>query len=121
EKTSSDIKKILSTNVDNVRPRRIIEYEFRDGVTGLEEILNRTEKDLRKKKIPVLKELLRARGLKLGGKKDELVERLLADMPEEERVDTKLFVKKYEELSKTKASLHQIPKGLQRVYKRFKK
>lgn len=120
-KTTSDIKKILSTNVDNVRPKRIIEYEFRDGVKGLEEILNRTEKDLRKKKIPVLKELLRARGLKLGGKKDEFVERLLADMPEEERVDTKLFVKKYEELSKTKASLHQIPKGLQRVYKRFKK
>jgi ERCC4-type nuclease len=121
EKTSSDIKKILSTNVDNVRPRRIIEYEFRDGVKGLEEILNRTERELREKKIPVLKELLRERGLKLGGKKDELVERLLADMPEEERVDTKLFVKKYEELSKTKASLHQIPKGLQRVYKRFKK
>jgi len=121
EKTVSDIKKILSMNIDNVRPRRMIEYEFRDGIRGLEEILSRTEKDLGKKKIPVLKKLLKERGLKLGGKKDELVKRLLADMSEEERVDTALFVKKYEELSKTKASLHQIPKELQGVYKRFRK
>ena len=121
EKTVSDIKKILSMNIANVRPRRMIEYEFRDGIRGLEEVLIRAEKDLGKKKIPVLKQLLRERGLKLGGKKDELVERLLMGMSEEERVDTKLFVKKYKELSKTKASLHQMPKNLESAYKRFKR
>jgi hypothetical protein len=54
------------------------------------------------------------------GKKGELVERLLGDMSEEELVDKKLFIKKYEKLKKTKTSLHQIPRGLQKAYKKFK-
>lgn len=120
EKTASDIKKILSTNIENVRPRRIIEYEFRDSIRELEGILNQKENELGKTTIPELKKLLKERGLKLTGKKGELVERLLADMPEKERVDTKLFVKRYEELKKTKASLHQIPAKLQKIYKKFK-
>jgi ERCC4-type nuclease len=120
-KTASDIKKILSTNVEGKRPRRIIEYEFRECVRELGDVLVCTEKALKKKTIPELKKTLRERGLKLGGKKDELVERLLGDMSEDERIDAKLFVKRYEELKKTKASLHQIPTELQKAYKRFER
>jgi ERCC4-type nuclease len=120
EKTASDIKKILSTNVVNVKQRRIIEYEFRECVKELEDVLTCTQRELGKKNIPELKKLLRERGLKLTGKKDELVERLLGDMSEDERVDKKLFVKKYTELKKSKAGLHQIPQKLQKAYNRFK-
>lgn len=120
EKTVSHIKKILSTNIVNVRPKRMIEYEFRDGAGELESILSRANSELEKKKIPEIKTLLRERGLKLGGKKGELVERLLSDMTEEERVDTELFITKYENLLKTKTEFQQIPKELTKVYKRFK-
>lgn len=120
EKTASDIKKILSNNVVNVRSMQIIEYEFRECINELEDVLACTEKELKGKNIPELKKLLRERGLKLVGKKDELVERLLGDMSEAERIDTKLFCKKYEKLKKTKANLHQIPRELQKAYKKFK-
>ena len=121
EKTASDIKKILSNNVVNVRSRQIIEYEFRECVRELEDVLTCTEKTFGKKTIPELKKLLRERGLKLGGKKDELVERLIKDMSEDERIDTKQFTKKYDELKKSKAGLHQIPMKLQKAYKQFKR
>ena len=121
EKTASDIKKILSTNVVNVKQQQIIEYEFRECVKELEDVLTCTERELEGKTIPEVKELLRERGLKLMGKKGELVERLLGDMSEAERIDKKLFVKKYEKLKKTKAGLHQIPQKLQKAYKKFKK
>lgn len=120
EKTASDIKKILSTNVVNVRPRRMIEYEFRDGVRELEGILSLTEKGLAGKTIPELKDILKGRGLKLTGKKGELVERLLGDMTEEELVDTALFVEKYEALLKTKTEFHRVPEKLQGTYRKFK-
>ncbi|MBU2560313.1 hypothetical protein KKA03_05410 [archaeon] len=120
EKTVSDIKHILSTNVVNVKQRQIIEYEFRECVKELEDVLTRTQRELGKKTIPELKKLLKERGLKLIGKKGELVERLLGDMSEDELVDKKLFVKKYTELKKSKAGMHQIPQKLQKAYKKFK-
>jgi hypothetical protein len=99
----------------------MIEYEFRDGVRELEGILNKAENDLKRKKIPQLKELLRERGLKVGGKKDELIKRILDDMSEEERIDAPLFLEKYEKLLKMKTEFHRIPENLQEVYERFRK
>jgi len=121
EKTASDIKKILSINVEGKRPRQIIEYEFRECVKELEDVLVCTQIGLGKKTMPELKKILKGQGLKITGKKGELVLRLIANMSEEELVDAKLFVKKYEELKKTKAGLHQIPSKLQKAYRKFKK
>lgn len=121
EKTASEIKKMLTANIVDTQPSRMIEYEFRDGVKELEGILNKAENDLKRKKTPQLKELLRERGLKVGGKKDELIKRILDDMSEEERINAPLFLEKYEKLLKMKTEFHQIPENLQGVYERFKR
>jgi ERCC4-type nuclease len=121
EKTASEIRRILTTNLLDVKPKRMVEYEFRERVEELRKILTHTEDDLRRKKVPTLKEILKKRGLKVSGTKEELIRRLLDDMSLEERVDVSLFIKKYEELLKTKTEFQNIPHDLRLMYEKFKR
>jgi ERCC4-type nuclease len=121
EKTASEIRRVLTTNILDVKPKRMIEYEFREGIEELRKMLTHAEDDLKRKKVPVLKEILKKRGLKVGGTKGELIRRLLGDMSVEERVDVPLFIEKYEKLLETKTEFQNIPEDLQKVYEKFKR
>lgn len=119
EKSVAEIKKLLVANIVNVEPSKMIEHEFREGIGELESILNMTKNELTEKNIPELKKMLNEKGLKSAGKKDELLDRLLAGMPESERIDIPLFIKNYEKLQKMKTEFHRIPKELEKYYKKF--
>ncbi len=120
-KTVGEIRRILTKNIVEGAPRRMIEHEFKSGVAELLAILHQKENELKGMTIPQLKEELRKRGLKLGGRKGELVERLLETIPEDERVDIPLFMEKFEELEKSKTEFQAIPRKLRSAYRRFKK
>ncbi len=120
EKTAEEIRRILSTNLLDIQPSRLIEYEFKDGVRELEEIYHRAENQLKEKTIPELKAIAREKSLGVGGTKGELIERILDTMKDEEKVDATLFVQKYEILMKMKTEFHQVPEHLQKAYEKFK-
>ncbi|MEE9595126.1 MAG: hypothetical protein V3V92_06980, partial [Candidatus Hydrothermarchaeales archaeon] len=120
EKTAEEIKRILSTNLLDVQPSRLIEYEFKDGVKELEGILNQAENDLKKKTVPELKAIAKEKDLKVGGTKGELTGRILDTMEEEEKVDVPRFLSKYEVLLKMKTEFHQVPEHLEKAYEKFK-
>lgn len=119
KKSASEIKKLLVSNIVNVEPSKMIEHEFRDGISELEGILNMAKNGLKEKNMPELKKILKEKGIKSTGKKDELLGRLLASMPESERVDIQMFIKSYEKLQKMKTEFHRIPKELEDCYKKF--
>ncbi len=120
EKTASEIKKLLTSNLVNVQRSRLIEHEFREGIKELEEILKAKENELTGKNVPELKEMLKGKSLRSGGKKEEIVKRLLESMPQEELVNAGLFVEKYEKLLKMKTEFQQVPKHLKKAYKTLK-
>jgi ERCC4-type nuclease len=120
EKTTDEIKRVLSTNLLDVQPSRLIEYEFKECVRELEEIFHRAERDLMKKTVPELKAIAKEKGLKVGGTKGMLVGRILDTMSMEEKVDVPLFIKKYEALLKMKTEFHQVPGHLQKAYEKFR-
>lgn len=121
EKTVAEIKKMLTTNLLDVQPSRLIEHEFREDIEELEEILHSTENELKRKTIPELKEIARQKNIKVTGTKKELIKRLLDVMPESEKVNMPLFTEKYERLLKIKTEFQNVPEHLQKVYERFKK
>lgn len=120
EKTVAEIKKMLTTNLLGVQPSRLIEHEFREGIEELEEILHRTENELKRKTMPELKGIARQKNLGVTGTKGELIKRLLDAMPENEKVDMPLFIEKYERLLKIKTEFQNVPEHLQKMYERFK-
>jgi len=121
EKTAEEIRRILSTNLLDVQPSRLIEYEFKDGIKELEKILHKAEDDLKKKTVPELKVMAKGKDLKVSGKKGELIQRILDTMDDTEKVDGPLFLKNYEVLLKMKTEFHQVPGHLQKAYKKFRK
>ncbi len=121
EKTVAEIKKMLTTNLLDVQPSRLIEHEFREDLEDLGEILHRTENELKGKTIPELKEIARQKNLRLAGTKGELVKRILATMGDAEKIDIPLFLKKYEQLLKMKTEFQNVPQHLQKVYEWFRK
>ncbi len=120
EKTAEEIRRILSTNLLDVQPSRLIEYEFKDAIAHLEAILHAAENDLRARTIPDLKELAKKKGLRLSGTKGELVARILATMRDDEKVDVPMFLQKYENLLKMKTEFHSVPRHLEEAYEKLK-
>lgn len=120
EKTAAEIRKLLTASLVNAQPSRLIEYEFRESVAELQEILRGKEVELQKMKVPQLKELLREKGLKVTGKKNELIKNYLDTIPQEERVDAALFIRKYEDLLKLKTEFQRMPDDLEEAYERLK-
>lgn len=120
EKTVMEVRKLLTSNLANVPQEKLTEYEFREGVMELGRILLGKEAELKKENIPELKKLLKARGLGVGGRKEELLGRLLGAMGEAERIDMPLFLERYETLLGKKTELQHVPEHLQREYERFK-
>ncbi|MFQ6105668.1 MAG: ERCC4 domain-containing protein [Candidatus Hydrothermarchaeaceae archaeon] len=121
EKTAAQIKKLLTGNIVDVKPSKMIEHEFRECVAQLDNILNRAENELRKKTIPELKKILKKRNLELSGKKEELIRRILRDMDEREKTDIPAFLREYEKLLKTKTTFQKIPPRLEKKYRELKK
>ena len=121
EKTAAEIRRLLTTNLVEVQGSRLIEYEFKEGIKELERILNEKKEELNRKTVPEIKRLLKERNLKLSGRKEELIKRLLKSMEVEEKIDIPAFISKYEELLRMKTEFQQIPKRLEKVYKKFKK
>ncbi len=121
EKTVNQIRRVLTKNLLEIEPKKMIEHEFRERVEELRKIVSHMEEDLKRKKVPVLKEILRKRGLRVSGRKSELIERLLSDMSLEERIDIPLFIKKYEKMLEAKTDFQKIPEDLEKMYKEFKK
>jgi ERCC4-type nuclease len=121
KKTATEIRRLLTTSLQEVEGLAMAEYEFREGVEALEAILDGKERELRGKTVGELKGLLKERGLPRSGRKGDLVERLLEALPEEERIDIPRFLEGYEALLRQKGELHQIPERLQREYRRLKR
>ena len=63
------------------------EFEFGESIAELQEILHGKEVELRKKKVPEIKDLLKEKGLKLDGKKDELIKRYLETLSDVDKVN----------------------------------
>lgn len=120
EKTGNEIRKLLTSNLRGVQPSRLIEYEFREGVAELEDILRGKEVLLRRKRVPELKRMLKDRGLKVSGRKEELIKRLLDSMGIEEKMDVPLFLEKYEKLLKLKTDFQSIPRRIEKTYEILK-
>ena len=96
------------------------EFEFGESIAELQEILHGKEVELRKKKVPEIKDLLKEKGLKLDGKKDELIKRYLETLSDAEKVNAVLFTQKYEALLKLKTEFHKVPANLKKAYERLK-
>ena len=120
EKTVREIRKLLTSNLVGVRGEKLTEYEFKERIKELNDILRKQEILLRKKTVPELQALLREKGLKVSGKKEELVKRLLKAMRPEEKVDAERFVEKYLELMREKTEFQRVPKRLRKAYERLK-
>ncbi len=120
EKTTDEIRKILVSNLVNVQPSRLIEYEFMDVVNELEAILHAKENELKEKTMPELKEVAKRKGLRTSGTKGELIARILETLREEEKVDAPVFLQKYDNLLKMKTEFHQVPEHLQEAYEKLK-
>jgi ERCC4-type nuclease len=120
EKKVKKIKQLLTSNLLEVERQRMIEYEFKERVDELYNILNTKEEELMKTKLELLKSMLRERNLKLSGRKSELINRLLEAMTVEERVDVKRFKGLYKALKKSKDRHHHIPRDLSLFYSRLK-
>lgn len=120
EKTVREIRKLLTSNLVGTKGEKLTEYEFKERIKELTDILKEKETLLRRKSVPELKDLLRERGLKVTGRKDDLVKRLLEDMPPEEKVNTELYAEKYLELMREKTEFQRVPKRLRRAYDRVK-
>jgi ERCC4-type nuclease len=114
------IKEILSKDLLEVERERMIEHEFREKIDELYLTLNAKERELEKMKIGEIKPLLKESGLQTGGKKAELVKRLLESMSVEEKVDINRFEEIYNELRNTKDKHHQIPRDLSLFYSKVK-
>lgn len=120
EKTAGEIRKLLTANLLGEKAERLTEYEFRERVAELEDILREKETTLRGKSIPELKKMLRERGLRVCGRKEELIERLLGSMEPEEKVNVPMFLEKYEELLRLKTDFQGIPGRIQEAYETLK-
>jgi len=119
EKTVKRTRKVIADMLVEAEEGELIEYEFRSRIRELEGMLDQKGEELKKMRMPELKRLLKERGLKTAGKKGELLERLLEDMPLEERVDVGLFIKKYRDLLKTKSETQRVPRVLEREFKKI--
>jgi hypothetical protein len=120
EKTVSDIKGILTQNLVETTPRRLIEHEFRTDIGELRAILNAAETELNTRTIPQIKNLLKKGGLKVTGTKPTLIQRLLDSMTEDERVDKKKYCAKYDQIKGSKTEFQAIPTDLEKAYRRYK-
>ncbi len=120
KKTASDIKILLTKSHVNSKPSRLIEYEFKESIDGLNRILLEKEIQLKKMKVPEIRSLLKVKKIALSGNKDKLINRYLNNISEDEKVDIALFTRKYEELFKIKTDFQNIPENLKDTYERFK-
>lgn len=120
EKTVVEIKRLLTGKLVGGEHGTMLEHEFKEWVRELENLLDKKEIELNKMRANELKSLLKERGLRTSGSKQELIERLLEDMPEEEKIDIAQFIKKYEELMRSKSRYQRIPERVEMTYKKFK-
>ncbi|MFQ5975376.1 MAG: ERCC4 domain-containing protein [Candidatus Hydrothermarchaeales archaeon] len=120
-KTVKNVRRLMKNPLAEAETKRIKEHEFREGVDELRGILRKKEDELKGKSIPELKAILKEKGLKLAGKKDELVIRILESIPDDKKVDIHLFLKRYNELSKIKTEFQNIPEDIEKKYKIYKK
>jgi Fanconi anemia group M protein len=120
EKKVKKVKELLSSNLLEVQRKRMIEHEFKERIDVLYGILNAKKHELEKMNVEQIKPILRGRGLKLGGRKKELINRLLDSTSVEEKVEIKDFMEVYKELKGTKDKHHQIPRELSLFYKKVK-
>lgn len=120
EKKVKNIREVLTKNLLEVQRRRMIEHEFQERIEELYTILNAKQRELEDMTLRDIKPLLKERNLKLTGRKDELVKRLLDSMDVEDKVDIKRFINVYNTLKKSKARHHQIPRDLSLFYSKVK-
>jgi ERCC4-type nuclease len=120
EKTVREIRKLLTSNLLGVKGERLTEYEFMERIKELNEILREKETLLHKKSLPELKKLLRKRGLKVTGRKKDLIERLIKAMSPGEKINAELFLVKYKELLEEKTEFQRIPHNLRKAYEVLK-
>ena len=116
DKKVSAIKELLTKNLLEVQRKRMIEHEFKERLEELYNIMNAKENELTKLTMEKIKPLLQERNLKTTGKKPELIKLLLDSMETVEKVNTKSFIAAYDELKKTKARHHQIPREISLFY-----
>lgn len=121
EKTARGIRKILTKKIVKGEAEGMLEHEFEHGIKELDEMLNHRETELKRKGISELKAKLKKRGLKVSGKKDELIKRIIENMEEHEIIDIPLFLRKYERLLEKKTEFQRVPKRLEKFYKKFRK
>jgi ERCC4-type nuclease len=119
EKTASEIRKLLTANLLGGKTEKLTEYEFRERIAELEDILREREASLRRKSVPELKKMLREKGLRVTGRKEELIERLLGSMKPEEKVNIPLFIEKYERLLRLKTDFQGIPRRIEKAYEKL--
>ncbi len=119
--TVKNVRNLMTKNTVDVETKKEIEHEFKDRVKELRSILSKKEDKLKEKKIPELKALLKDQGLNITGKKDELVNRILGNMPNDKKVDIPLFLKRYKELEKIKTEFQNIPEDIKERYMVYKK
>lgn len=120
EKTVREIRKLLTSNLVGVEGEKLTEYEFKERIKELDGILNERKTYLMGKSVTELKMLLKERGLKVSGRKKELVKRLLDSMKPEEKVNAELFLEKYNKLLENKTEFQRVPKRLRSVYEALK-
>lgn len=120
EKTVRNIRALMVKNVVEAETEKMIEHEFKEKVAELRGILDKTENDLERKNVSELKEILRQKNLKLSGRKEQLIKRILDSMSERERVDIPSFLKGYGELIKFKTEFQQIPEDIEERYNALK-
>lgn len=122
------IKEVLTKNLSEAHEKTVLEHEIRERINELSNLMRRREIELEKMSMKELKPLLKERKLKLGGKRDELVQRLLGSLEPWEKADIDSFVKKYEELLKIKSDMQTsdsytpwvIPEETEKFYKKVK-
>jgi len=122
------IKEVLTKNVAEAHEKLVLDHEIGDKINELERLMKKKELELKQMNMTEIKALLREKKLKLGGKKEELIERLLSSLELEEKADIDNFVKKYEELLKIKKEMHSkesytqmvIPAEIKSFYEKTK-
>ncbi len=120
-KTVKGVRTLMKNNLVEAEKKKMIEHKFNKIVDELRGIVSKKEDELKEKSIPKLKIILKDKGLKLSGKKEEIVERILESIPDDKKVDIPLFLKRYKELSKIKTESQKIPEDIKKNYKTYKK
>lgn len=125
EKKIKRIREILKANFAAAQKKLLLEHEIRERINELRELMKKKEKELEKKHAGEIKKLLKEKGLKVSGRKKELIERYLHSLSIEERADLHGFLKKYKELLELIKSggsdIHKIPEDIVNFYEEARK